>query len=172
MNDDLGIPACLDLRNPEVAARREQQRQAPVMAMPAFVERQRNMDEESRKFWEAEKAREEIEKKNGFASFQEKKKTHLAEVLGGRYDSRTNRWITPEEEFAQWAEKLDMNVTELRYHFENSGSAFGKSILEKIDNGKLALEAEKMLVRAQRKAKRKAMANAHGSAARRSRRKA
>lgn len=193
--DDLSIPACLDLRNPEVASKRELYRQTPVTAMPVISvdTRKRAVDEATRAFLEGEAERERIEKANSLGKLNDKKKTKTDVVLGGSFDSRTNRWITPEEDFARMAERVEMTPAELRAVFEDVAKlpdlplkqvhapggrtatvdpnkdccrAFARRILAAIDNGKLALEAEKSLERIKRRLKRKAAANAHGTRAR------
>lgn len=160
--DDLSIPAFLDLRNPAVAARREIERaQSVKSAAPAFNAHNSDADEATRAFLASEAERERIEKENSIARLREKEKAKAEALLGSRYSQRRNCWINPEQDFAELATKARkpdgsrVTVAELRHYFEASGSEFAKHTLAHIDGGKLAVEADKELKRAKRRAKHK-----------------
>ena len=124
--DEWTIPACLDLRNADVAAKREEGRAQPLTSIPIQDTRKpRNLDAEAQAFMEAEAERERIKKENAFTKFKNRTATKAITIQGGRFDSRRNKWITPEQDFAEMSMKArtwdgePMTIDELRAAFED-----------------------------------------------------
>lgn len=124
MTDDLSIPPFLDLRNPDVAARREADRKQPLATPRQVVVEPKHSEPDVKAFEEAEAERKRIETQHRIARMKQRKEVKSQITAGSRWDSLRNRFITPEEDFRQMAKQArtwdgePMTVEELRAAFE------------------------------------------------------
>jgi hypothetical protein len=178
---DLTIPWFMNCKNQDVQAERELAREIPLIPAMRLETKVRDLDAETQAYIENER----IKKENSLAKLKERKAIESNTRSGSRYDSRNNRWLTPEEDFAGMARQAKMTVEELRTVFVKASQlpdmptytvvrhgqtvivdlnkeccrAFARRILANLDNAALAREAEKAMTRARRINNRNAKAN-------------